>query len=106
MILVDLYEQVLDGAQEPFVGGKLRVYPRSRAYGNYLDQTGLWRQIRRAAVVHIALTNPRPKAVLVASAANTPANGSAIVARCRLYRAAATQTKGNQGNEGEARKDG
>ena len=88
------------------MGVILRVYPRSRAYGKYLDQTGLWRQIRGAAVVHIALTNPRPKTVLVACAANTPANGRAIVARCRLYRAAATQTKCNQGKEGEARKDG
>ena len=106
MILVDLYEQVLDGAQEPFVGVILRVYPRSRAYGKYLDQTGLWSQIRGAAVVHIALTNPRPKTVLVACAANTPANGRAIVARCRLYRAAATHSEGDQGNEGDGRKDG
>ena len=74
MILVDLYEQVLDGAQEPFVGVILRVYPRSRAYGKYLDQTGLWGQIRGATVVHIALTNTCPKAVLVACTADAPAD--------------------------------
>jgi len=72
MILVDLRVQVLDGAQEPYVGVMLRVYPKSRVYGKRLDQAGLWRQIRWAAVVHIALANTRPKAVLVASTADAP----------------------------------
>lgn len=74
MILVDLQEQVLDGAQEPFVGVITRVYPRLRAYGKRLDQAGLWRQIRWATVVHIALANTRPKAVLIASTTDAPAD--------------------------------
>ena len=43
MILVDLYEQVLDGAQEPLEGVLLRVYPRLGNTENRLDEAGRWR---------------------------------------------------------------
>ena len=77
------------------MGVILRVYPRLWVYDKRLDQAGLWRQIRWATVVHIALTNTCPKAVLVASTADAPTDGGAIVAGRRLDRTAATQTEGD-----------
>ena len=72
--------------------------------GKDLDHTSLWRQIRWTAVVHIALTHARPKAVFVACTTNAPADGRAIVLRCRLYCAAAAQTKGDQGKQGDVKR--